>query len=587
MADVTMLSNAGAEEPRTLTSGLDWPIRTLMEALPGVGALNQLYLESHGRAGQRFPDRALATLGVTYEPRGGVDVIPAAGPVIVVANHPTGALDGLVLLSLVARRRPDVKLLANHWLAQVGALRDDLLLVDAFGDGRRHNHRAMREAVRWLRGGGALCAFPSGAVSHLHLRSRTVIDPSWRDGVARLLRLTGSTVVPCFIDGRNSQLFQLAGLLHPRLRTALLPRELLGRRGTRVVVHVGEALRPDALKGEADPGVTSRLRDVVYALPEPRTPAVPDAVHHTAADVAREVASLDSSQTLIETREYLAFWVRAAQAPRLLDAIGRAREAAFRAAGEGTGAEVDLDRFDADYVHLCLWDKEARTLAGAYRMRPVVAGLSPGELYTNTLFDFDQRLVRTLAPALELGRAFVAPSHQRRHAPLMLLWTGIAKYVAAHPSIRHLFGAVSIGASYSPAARAYIAAYLRRHALDRLRAPLVSPRHPLAALAPEIDEGEAAEPVDPQALSASVQSLDEDGKGLPVLLRQYLKLHARVLDFSVDPGFSHVLDVLVAIDLPAAPRALLNRYMGDAEADAYLAHQRRRPASVADSRKTA
>jgi hypothetical protein len=156
----------------------------------------------------------------------------------------------------------------------------------------------------------------------------------------------------------------------------------------------------------------------------------------------------------------------------------------------------------------------------------------------------------------------------------MLLWSGIARFVAAHPQIRHLFGAVSIGASYSTAARAFMAAYLRRHALDRLRAPLVTPRHPLADSA-WTDEAIDA-PLDPQALSASVQARDEGGKGLPVLLRQYLKLQARVLDFSVDPAFSHVLDALVAIDLPAAPRALLRRYMGQDAADAYLAHHLRR-----------
>jgi hypothetical protein len=132
-----------------------------------------------------------------------------------------------------------------------------------------------------------------------------------------------------------------------------------------------------------------------------------------------------------------------------------------------------------------------------------------------------------------------------------------------------------------------MAAYLRRHALDRLRAPLVSPRHPLGPIGPEAEGGETPGAMDPQAFSASVQSLDEERKGLPVLLRQYLKLHARVLDFSVDPGFGHVLDVLVAIDLPAAPRALLKRYMGDAEADAYLAHHHRPAAAAGDPRKTA
>jgi putative hemolysin len=587
VADTPALSDTPDSRPETLTSGLEWPVRPLVEALPGVAALNRLYLQSHGHHDVGFPDRALATLGVTVDARGAVDAIPASGPVVVVANHPTGALDGLVLLSLVARRRPDVKLLANHWLGHVGALRDELILVDAFGDPRRSSLRALRDAVRRLRAGGALCVFPSGTVSHLHLRSGAVIDPSWRDGVARLVRLTGSAVVPCFIEGRNSQLFQLAGLIHPWLRTALLPRELLRRRGARIVVHVGEAIQPRVPDGADDAAVTRRLRGAVYALPLARPQGMPDAARDTAADVAREVASLDRSQTLAETREYSVFHFRAAQAPRLLGAIGRAREAAFRSAGEGTGCDVDLDRFDADYVHLCLWDKDAQALAGAYRMRPVAAGLHPADLYTHTLFDFDQRLVRTLAPALELGRAFVAPSHQKRHAPLLLLWTGIAKYVAAHPEIRHLFGAVSIGASYSPAARAFMAAYLRRHALDRLRAPLVSPRHPLGPIGPEAEGGETPGAMDPQAFSASVQSLDEERKGLPVLLRQYLKLHARVLDFSVDPGFGHVLDVLVAIDLPAAPRALLKRYMGDAEADAYLAHHHRSAAAAGDPRKTA
>jgi putative hemolysin len=230
---------------------------------------------------------------------------------------------------------------------------------------------------------------------------------------------------------------------------------------------------------------------------------------------------------------------------------------------------VDLDRFDADYLHLCLWDRAAGELAGAYRMRVVGPGLDATALYTHTLFDFDARLVGTLAPGLELGRAFVVPAHQKRHQPLALLWSGIARFVAAHPDVRHLFGAVSVGASYSPAARAFLAAYLRRHALDRLRAPLVAARHPLDI--EELDETPAS-PVDSHALSASVQSRDGAGKSIPVLLRQYLKLHARVLDFSVDPAFSGVLDVLVTVDLPSAPRALLRRYMGDSAADAYLRH---------------
>lgn len=568
MAEVLSLPAARVEEPQTLTAGLTWPWRTLVEALPGMAELNRLYASTGARPEQRFHDRALAALGVTCEVAGGLDDVPTAGPLMVAANHPTGALDGLTLLSLIARRRSDVKILANRWLAGVTPLAGDLLPVDAFGDGRARNQRALRDAVRWVRAGGALCIFPSGAVSYLQPGLGAIADPPWHDGVGRLVRLTGASVVPCFLEGRNSLLFQLAGLAHPWVRTALLPRELVRRQGAPSVARLGKRIPAGAFHGASDGDITRRLREIVYDLPN-RPARVSPAKAIAAAAVAREVGVLEASQALVTTPEYAVFWATATQAPHLLQAIGRAREEAFRAAGEGTGGEVDLDRFDDAYVHLCLWDRGTGTLAGAYRMRQVGADLAPDALYTHTLFDFDRRLVGTLAPALELGRAFVAPAHQKRHAPLMLLWTGIARYVAAHAEIRHLFGAVSIGASYSPAARAFLAAYLRRHALDRLRAPLVAPRHPLAI--GDGDRDDTAGELDTRALSASVQARDASRKGLPVLLRQYLKLQARVLDFSVDPAFSDVLDALVAIDLPAAPRALLERYMGASDAAAYLA----------------
>jgi putative hemolysin len=575
VASALTLSKAGLRPAQTLTDGLDWPWRQAVERLPGVAELNRLYVESHARPERRFCDRALATLGVTYEVTGDLEAIPATGPLVVVANHPTGALDGLVLSSLLARRRGDVKMLANHWLGRVAPLRDELLLVDAFGDGRRRNRRPLLEAVRWVRGGAALCVFPSGAVSHFQPGLLATTDPTWHSSVGRLVRLTGASVVACFIDERNGLLFQTAGLLHPWLRTALLPRELIRRRKARVVVHVGRPLAPGTMTDVSHADITQRLREIVYDLPAVAAQATARAASTPSGALEDEVAAFTKSQSLAETGEYSVFWMTAAQAPHLMAAIGRAREVAFQAAGEGTGGEIDVDRFDADYVHLVLWDRSGQTLAGAYRMRPVNPTLQPSALYTRTLFNFDQRLVYALAPGLELGRAFVAPSYQKRHAPLMLLWTGIARYVVAHPEIRHLFGAVSIGAGYSRIARAFMAAYLRRHAIDRLRAPLVTARHPLEFPQTAVVASSAPGGLDAHAFSSTVQALDDEGKGVPVLLRQYLKLNARVLDFSVDPAFSDVLDVLVSIDLPTAPRTQLRRYMGDPGADAYLAHHRR------------
>jgi putative hemolysin len=548
----------------TLTSGIRGPWRWAIERLPGVSTINRLYAACEQQSGSGFADRALATLDVSLQPTG-VDRIPLRGPLVVVANHPTGALDGLALLSLMQRRRADVKLVANDLLASIAPLAVDLLPVEAFRDGRKANAGAMRAALRWLRDGHALVVFPAGAVAHFQPSAALVTDPAWHEGAARLARLSNATLLPCRVSGGNSVLFHVAGLISPWFRTALLPRELLRHRRSSVVVNVGRAIEPGAVTGLADRGLTTRLRELVYSAPA----YADDAEASSRNTIDAEIRALPADRTLHETDDYSVFWCRASEAPRLVDAIGRAREVTFRAAGEGTGHEVDLDRFDADYLHLCLWDRAAGELAGAYRMRVVEPGLDATALYTHTLFDFDARLVGTLAPGLELGRAFVVPAHQKRHQPLALLWSGIARFVAAHPDVRHLFGAVSVGASYSPAARAFLAAYLRRHALDRLRAPLVAARHPL-----DIEERDEtpASPVDSHALSASVQSRDGAGKSIPVLLRQYLKLHARVLDFSVDPAFSGVLDVLVTVDLPSAPRALLRRYMGDSAADAYLRH---------------
>ena len=551
-----VLSVPAAALPQTLTSALRGWRRLLVEALPGVAALNRLFVKCERRSEPRFAERALATLNVGLDAEAAG--IPATGAAIIVANHPTGALDGLALLSLVSRRRRDVKLLANDWLASVAPLAADLLPVDAFGDGRRANAGPMRAAVRWLRDGHALVVFPAGVVSHLQPAAGVVADPAWHTGVARLARLTGATLVPCFIEGRNSALFQAIGLLNPWLRTVLLPRELLRRRDSTVRIRVGREVPAKDAVGIGDAERTGRLRELVYGLGEHEPPPRRGA--------RAEVDALPPERTLVVTEEYSVFWCRASEAPALMHEVGRAREETFRAVGEGTGRAIDIDHFDAEYLHLCLWDRHGNALAGGYRMRVVDESLSPAALYTHTLFDFDRRLVATLAPGLELGRAFIVPAHQRRHQPLLLLWSGIARFVATQPHIRHLFGAVSVGASYSAAARTFLAAYLRRHALDALRAPLVAPRHPLDGL----EHAEAGAPVDQQRLSASVQALDQGGKGLPVLLRHYLKLQARVLDFSVDPAFGDVLDVLVTVDLPTAPRALLRRYMGEDAAESYL-----------------
>ena len=188
-----------------------------LEWLLSVDQLNDTYARCRGAAGlDAFLARVLESLDVRYRvAQPDLDRIPKAGPVVVVANHPFGALDGIVLAAVLRSVRPDVKVMANYLLGRIPDLRDLFILVDPFGgDGAAAaNLGPVRQSLRWLKDrGGMLAAFPAGEVAHLNLRERAVTDPPWTDQIARIVRRTGAPVLPVYFDGHNGPLFQFLHL---------------------------------------------------------------------------------------------------------------------------------------------------------------------------------------------------------------------------------------------------------------------------------------------------------------------------------------------------------------------------------------
>lgn len=263
----------------------------------------------------------------------------------------------------------------------------------------------------------------------------------------------------------------------------------------------------------------------------------------------------------------------------MLREIGRLREVTFRAAGEGTGREIDLDRFDAHYLHLFVWNATTRRVIGAYRMGQtdvLLDRFGVNGLYTSTLFRYSAKLMRQIDPALELGRSFVALEYQRDYSPLLLLWKGIGRFVTLHPRYRHLFGAVSISDEYQSTTRQLLMSFLRAHNFDHELAAHVRPKHPpreLRGFEAEVPNA-AAVVSDLADVEELIGEIESDGRGVPVLLRQYLKLNARMLGFNVDSTFGDVLDGLVLVDLMRLEPPLLKRYLGRDGAAAFLEHQR-------------
>lgn len=560
------------------------PLLRLLESILGIPTLNHIHSQASARCtstGCTFWRACVEVMGLRLDvPPPDLLRLPPSGPAVIVANHPYGAAEAILLMDLLRSLRPDVKVLANGLLCHMPCAAPDIIPVDVEETraSARRNAHAAKTALAWLKQGGLLLIFPSGTVSHLHLRSLTVTDPAWNPGACALALKAAAPVIPIHIAGRNRWSFHLAGLLHPRLRTLLLIREMTSHLHRPISARIGQPVPPSRLRRFPSPqAATEFIRIQCYAqqgrprhnpaspprptpTPQPLAPPLPpDLVH-------QEIESLPPRATLVREGSWSVLAVSAPQIPCASREIARLREETFRLAGEGTGLPADWDRFDAHYTHLILWDHAAARIAGGYRLGRadwILDEHGLRGLYTRSLFRYPARFIRSLGHALELGRSFIHPDYQKQVLPLSLLWRGIGEWITRHPRYHTLFGPVSISGDYLEISRSLMVQFLKSraflgHPALRVRAPRPPRRpwlpglglDPAAARLTSIDD-----------VSALVASVEDDGKGVPVLLRHYLKLNARLLAFNIDPAFSNALDALVVVDLRRSDPRLLQRFM--------------------------
>jgi len=489
--------------------------------------------------------------------------IPATGRLLIVANHPSGALDALALLDAVGRIRRDVRIVANDLLGAIGPLQELLLPVRILGGKvQRSSLQAVEQA---LAAEQCVIVFPAGEVSRLSLLG--IRDGRWQRGFVRFARAAAAPVLPVRVEARNSALFYGASTLFKPAGTALLAREMFARRGRPLRLRIGEPMQ----LGQGDPGAQLlAVRRAVYALgrstavadgcpagPEPLAAPVPPAQVAAAIAAATVLGqTADGKQILLASCT--------ADSP-LLHELGRLRELTFRQVGEGTGRSRDLDDFDLHYQHIVIWDGTAQRIAGAYRiMRGAQALARRGlaGLYSASLFRYSDDAIPRIAEGLELGRSFVVPDYWGSRS-LDYLWQGIGAYLQCQPGIRYLFGAVSISAALPRDAREQLVAYYQRYygAADGR----VQSNRPFQYFAapPCFGEMDAAAAFD--VLKANLAAL---GTGVPTLYRQYTDLcepgGARFLAFGVDPDFSDSIDGLIEVDLHAIRPHKRKRYLRDA-----------------------
>ena len=548
------------------------PVVELLRKVACEDRINRTLADLANSSGMDFVEHVLDRLQVSYRiANTDRDNIPAEGRLIVVANHPLGALDALALLHLIGTVRRDVRILANDILVQLNQLSTLLLPVNVLG-GAGVSRGRLREAYRALESEQALIVFPAGEVSRMGARG--VRDGRWSSGFVRLAQRAQAPVLPVHVAASNSPAFYGMSMLAKPLASLLLAREMFGAVRTRIGIGVGETVPAKELCGLPPERLARSMRQHVYQLARrrPTVFATSRAIAHPESPLAIRNA-LKRAQVLGKTRDGKSILLFEAQPDcPLLREIGRLRELSFRRVGEGTGARRDLDRFDAHYQHLVLWDDSALAIVGAYRLGradSIMQARGIAGLYSATLFDYAPEATNFLRAGVELGRSFVQPAFWGSRS-LDYLWQGIGAYLRHAPQIRYLFGPVSLSAQLPAAAREWIVHFHRHFFGDA--ADLAVARNPFVA-SPAIALA-AANAWAGRDLATGIIALKdrlaELDCSLPTLYRQYADLcepdGVAFLAFGTDPAFGHCVDGLIRLNLVRLKQTKRLRYLGAEQA---------------------
>jgi hypothetical protein len=271
-----------------------------------------------------------------------------------------------------------------------------------------------------------------------------------------------------------------------------------------------------------------------------------------------EIAALPEDTLLMQSGEYQLYLIRSHQAPNLMIELGRLRELTFREVQEGTNKEIDLDPYDIYYSHLIIWDQSKEALVGSYRIGKgdeIMTKHGVKGFYLHSLFKMKKEFRSYLSESVELGRSFIASDYQRKPTTLFLLWKGILLFMEKNPNYRYLIGPVSMSTSFSKFSKELVVSFSNQHLQQKELVTLVQPRKKfklslrnekkVATLLGGID-------ADIEKLDKLIQETDK-GQRIPVLLKKYIGLNAKLISFNVDPLFNNCLDGFIFLDYHQVP----------------------------------
>ena len=506
--------------------------------------------------------------------------IPKKGSCIFICNHPTGMLDGIVLIDLISRIRPDVKFLGNFLLGRMNVLETFFIEVDPFDANNSRNIKGIKTALQHVKEGSCLAVFPAGEVSTIH--GFRMQDKTWPTSIMKFIRKVNVPVVPMFMSGKNSPIFHILGFFHPFLRTIQLVSQLNKKDNTTVKVAVGAPISPARTASLNEKEYNDFLRmnvDLLRKTFTRKTDDTPRATNIAIAPVAQsqnkeliidEINQLKNETILFRQGPFTLFFTHPRELKYVMEELGRLREITFREVGEGTNKELDIDKYDSYYHQLFIWDHEQETIVGAYRVgmgNEIITKYGRKGFYTDYMFHYGKPLNQILHKTVELGRSFIIKPYQGNSVTLMLLWKGILQVLLQHENYRYLLGPVSISNDYSKISKTLIERYIRKHHFDYYYGKYVTPANPIPNEKFRFVKSYLKDVNSLELLDKLIIDLENKQRGLPVLVKRYLQLKSKVLAFNIDVDFNNCLDALILLDLKNVPEKTLQMLSKDMNID--------------------
>jgi putative hemolysin len=553
----------------------------LMEVMK-INQVNELFAKAQPNQGPDFVDAILKGCGIEIEfDEKELKNIPANGSFIAIANHPYGGIEGMVLLKVLCMVRPDAKLMANFLLKKIPNLSDYFVAVNPFENVEHSSSiSGLKTTLELLANGTPIGIFPAGEVSTFKVDKQEVTDRLWHPVVGKIIAKAKVPVVPIYFHGNNGLLFNLLSLIHPTLRTAKLPSELFNKQGHTIKLRIGKPIKvEDIPEYNNNTRLLNYLRARTYALgtgleeekkifkprhifkikklPEKVVPEINSSI------LDKEIEPLRGQYRVWSEKNYEVFIAPTSSIPHVIREIGRLRELTFREIGEGTNKATDLDEYDIYYHHLFIWDVDAKMIVGAYRVGlgdEIFYSIGKKGFYISELFKLKAQFTPVLKKSIELGRSWIRKEYQQKPLPLFLLWKGILIYLIENPRYRYLIGPVSISNTFSKFSKSLIVDYINRNHFDHEMAQFVKPRKRFKVDFSSIDTDLLLAGEDTfKGLDNLISEIETSNMKVPVLLRQYIALNAKIICFNIDPKFSDCLDGFLVLDLEKVPQDILEK----------------------------